>query len=193
MYWEFNGSWFIWSGTGQRFIDAWRRTVSIFRAEGATNLVWVWSPDEGWYNRRMTPSYPGDRYVDWVASDGYNWNLRDAWCWRHPGWCWFHEIFHAEPIRGESVERDFRRRKPYMVAETGSVEDPSVPGRKGTWFRKARDRIKANFPGLKAFVYFDQNPSAFEGCTCNWRIDTSRSSLQGFRALGRDLYFRTRR
>jgi Glycosyl hydrolase family 26 len=192
MYWEFNGSWYSWSGTGQRFIDAWRRTVSIFRAERATNLVWVWSPDEGWYNANMTPSYPGDSYVDWVASDGYNWNAPDAWCWRHPGWCWFGEIFHAGPTPGESVETDFRHRKPYMVGETGSVEDPNVPGRKGAWFRNARDQIKASFPGLMAFVYFDQNPSAVEGCTCNWRIDSSWSSLRGFRALARDAHFRTR-
>jgi Glycosyl hydrolase family 26 len=192
MYWEFNGSWFVWSGTGQPFIDAWRRTVNIFRAEGATNLVWVWSPDEGWYNTNMTPSYPGDGFVDWVASDGYNWNSPNAWCWRHPGWCWFEEIFHAGPTPGQSVERDFRSRKPFLVGETGSVEDLNVPGRKGAWFRDARDKIKAHFPGLMAYVYFDQNPSAVEGCRCNWRIDSSLSSLRGFRALARDAYFRTR-
>jgi hypothetical protein len=200
MYWEFNGNWFIWSGTGQKFIHAWRRTVNIFRASGATNLVWVWSPDEGWYRGHAPDgfqSYPGNAYVDWVASDGYNWFTRTAWCGAmgqpHPGWCQFEEIFHGSLSPGKSVERDFRGRKPYMVAETGSVEDTARPGRKGRWFRRARDAIKARFRGLMALVYFDQNPSSTEGCRCNWRIDSSRSSLNGFRALARDAYFRTRR
>jgi Glycosyl hydrolase family 26 len=202
MYWEFNGNWYPWAygGDPAKLVAAWRRTVDIFRASGATNLIWVWSPDEGWY-RGDAPkgfqAYPGDAYVDWVASDGYNWFTRTAWCGAmdhpHPGWCQFEEIFHGSLSAGKSVELDFRGRKPYMVAETGSVEDAARLRRKGRWFRYARDAIKARFRGLRALVYFDQNTSSTEGCRCNWRIDSSRASLRGFRALARDLYFRTRR
>jgi hypothetical protein len=50
-YWEFNGDWFRWSGSGQTFIDAWRRTVRLFREEGATNVGFVWSPDGGYRDK----------------------------------------------------------------------------------------------------------------------------------------------
>jgi hypothetical protein len=200
IYWEFNGDWFPWSGTGDLFVSAWRRTVSVLRGEGVRKASFVWCPGEG-HDHDTTESYPGNQWVDWVCSDGYNWNKSDAWCggWYepyHPGWCQFHEIFddgaRYEGNRALSVHHYLGRRKPYMVGETGTVEDTNRPGRKGRWFRKARDKIKARFRHLHAFVYLDYDTSPNEGC-CNWRLDTSQSSLRGFRALARDSYFWTRR
>jgi hypothetical protein len=189
-YWEFNGGWFRWSGIGEKFITAWRRTVDVMRSVGATNVGFVWCPDEGNFPG-TNESYPGDSYVDWVCSDKYNWNRSSAWCrgvtgvW-HSGWCEFEESFHD----GSSIEQLFGARKPFMVAETGTVEDPSTPGRKGQWHRNARDAIKARFLNLKAFVYFDVDLTTSQGV--NWRLDTSQSSLDGFRDLARDPYFNTR-
>lgn len=197
--WEFNGSWYPWSygGDSAKFVAAWRRIVGIFRAQGATNVNFVWAPAEGWYRGDAPKSYqayPGDAYVDWVASDGYNWFTSSAWCGAmdhpHAGWCQFEEIFHGSLQATKSVELDFRGRKPYMVAETGSVEDAATPGRKGQWFRNARDAIKARFPGLMALVYFDQDLTTGEGV--NWSLETSPSALDGFRDLAQDAYFRTR-
>jgi hypothetical protein len=189
IYWEFNGNWFPWSGTGSLFISAWQRTVDVLRSEGVRKASFVWAPDAGW---SFAASYPGDRYVDWVASDGYNWNSPDAWCTTHPGlshpgWCQFREIFHG---MSDNVEHVFGPQKPFMVAETGSRE--GAPGRKGRWFRKARDAIKESFPNMHALVYLDFNTTTSEGC-CNWRLDSSRSSLRGFKALARDRHFWTRR
>jgi MYXO-CTERM domain-containing protein len=59
-----------------------------------------------------------------------------------------------------SVELDFRTRKPYVVAEKGSLEDANNPGCKAQWFRNARDAVKARFPGVLALVYFDQDLTA---------------------------------
>jgi hypothetical protein len=197
--WEFNGNWYPWAygGDSAGFVTAWRRIVDIFLAEGATNVNFVWSPDEGWYRGdapKSLQAYPGDTYVDWVASDSYNWFTSSAWCGAmdhpHAGWCEFEELFHGSLSAGKSVELDFRDRKPYMVAETGSVEDANTPGRKGQWFRNARDAIKARFPGLLALVYFDQDLTTSEGV--NWSLDTSVSALDGFRSLAQDAYFRTR-
>jgi hypothetical protein len=190
IFWEFNGHWFAWSGTGNTFVSAWRRTVEVLQSAGVRKASFVWAPAEG--QCCLAASYPGDAYVDWVASDGYNWNKKNAWCGSmddpHPGWCQFAEIFHD--FSGDNVEQLFGPRKPFMNAETGSRE--GFLGRKGRWFRKARDAIKARFKYLRAFVYTDINTTQREGC-CNWRIDSSRSSLRGFRALARDSYFWTRR
>jgi hypothetical protein len=125
--------------------------------------------------------------VDWVAADGYNWNSPNAWCTTHPGWCQFKEIFHGT---SDNVEHVLGPQKPFMVAETGSREGGH--GRKGRWFRRARDAIKASFPHMHALVYMDHDFSGRGGC-CNWRLDSSRSSLRGFKALARDRYFWTRR
>lgn len=55
------------------FVAAWRRVVDLFRAEGASNAVFVWNPnwqDEG-FPHHYTEYYPGDEYVDWVGIDMY--------------------------------------------------------------------------------------------------------------------------
>jgi hypothetical protein len=80
--------------------------------------------------------------------------------------------------------------KPYMVAETGSVEDPLTPGRKAQWHRDARAAIKLRFPYLRGFLYFDVNMTLSQGV--NWRLDTSQSSLEGFREMALDPHFNTR-
>ena len=85
---EMNGNWYPWDGTHNndpgttdgpsKYIQAWRRIHDIFVRAGATNVVWVWEP-----NNESVPNaswnsfasyYPGDSYVDWVGVDGYNWS-----------------------------------------------------------------------------------------------------------------------
>jgi beta-mannanase len=63
IYWEFNGDWLNWSGSGETFISAWMRTVSKIRAAGGTNVGFLWSPASG-YRDRAFASYPGDEWVD---------------------------------------------------------------------------------------------------------------------------------
>lgn len=185
IYWEFNGNWFPWSGTGSQFISAWRRTVDVLRSVGVRKASFVWAAASS--QCCFADYYPGNRYVDWVAADGYNWNSPTAWCTTHPGWCQFREIFHGT---SNNVEHVLGPKKPFMVAETGSRE--GAPGRKGRWFRRARDAIKAKFPHMHALVYMDHDFTGGGGC-CNWRLDSSRASLRGFRALVRDRHFWTRR
>jgi hypothetical protein len=195
LWWEFNGDWFLWSynpNNPRPFITAWRRVVGIFKREGVKNTMFTWCPAEGYYDPSKRPSgYPGDKYVDWVCSDGYNWNSATAWCGTHAGWCQFWEIFQHGSSKASWVEKDFRARKPYIVGEHGSVEDSNLAGRKRQWFLNERDRIKSDFPNLRALLYFDIDRTAADGA--NWRLDTSQASLAGFRALARDPYFNTRR
>lgn len=90
---EFNGIWFPWNGAWhgrdkkkgfgdpkkydgpERFAAAFRHIVELMRAEGATNIAWVWHPDvhddprEDW--NRMENYYPGDDVVDFLALSTY--------------------------------------------------------------------------------------------------------------------------
>jgi hypothetical protein len=197
LWWEFNEPWQLWNydpSNPQPFIAAWQRVVGIFRSAGATNTMFVWAADEGYFDPAKTlqaNGYPGDAYVDWVASDRYNWNRSTNWCSQfHAGWCEFWEIFHHGFTGSQAVgvEPSFRNRKPYVVAETGSVEDPNNATHKGQWMQNMQASIKTEFPGLRMLLYFD-NDMTSEGA--NWRIDTSSSSLAGFKQLAQDPYFNT--
>ena len=59
--------------TPEDYVSAWRHVVTIFRDAGATNVLWVWSPNVDCGGRcPFEAFYPGDAWVDWVALDGYN-------------------------------------------------------------------------------------------------------------------------
>lgn len=65
--------------TYQDVIAAWRRIVTIFREEGATNVQWVWSvlawesiPFGGTNEVALKDIYPGDEFVDWIGIECYN-------------------------------------------------------------------------------------------------------------------------
>jgi hypothetical protein len=189
-YWEFNGYWMPWSKdtdgsllTTDEFKRLWTRTIDRLREGGAfPKASVVWCPSAGYYNNPngsldAKASYPGDSYVDWVCADDFN-HVGDG-VWREIA-----DLFHPP----QNVEHDFRGRKPFLVGETGSIEDPSDPNRKGNWFRNARRYIKSSMPGMRGFVYFDV--AYTDG---DWRIGTTSSSLGGLRDLARDPYFDTLR
>jgi hypothetical protein len=95
-------------------------------------------------------------------------------------------VLHDRLGPGQNIEEDFRGRKPYIVAETGSNE--GQPGQKGQWFIDGIAAIRAKFPGMYGFVYFNINAES-DGC-CNWRVDTSQSSLDGFKVFATDPFWK---
>jgi hypothetical protein len=163
-------------GSAADYVNAYRRVVDLFRAQGVTNVGYVWNQMAWSFDSRSgrDPSawYPGDAYVDLVAADGYSWYPA------RPGSSWntFQSIF--QPARAFALSRG----KPWMIAETGVQEDPAVPGRKGDWFRGLLTTVQ-QWPELKAVVYFDSdNPYP-------WWIDSSASSIAGFREAGAGAWF----
>ena len=75
---EMNGTWVPWSEvrSGNRpgdFVRAWRHLHDVFAQVGATDAVWVWSPNiVGPRQAALAGLYPGDAYVDEVGIDGYS-------------------------------------------------------------------------------------------------------------------------
>jgi Glycosyl hydrolase family 26 len=184
--WEMNGNWASHDGLHNndpgrtngpaKYVAAWRHIHDLFVAEGATNVVWVWSPNgtdvpaAGW--NHWTHYYPGDAYVDWVGIDGYNWGSTQSWS----SWMSFRTIF-------EPVYRDYVGRKPIMIAETASAE---AGGDKAAWLRDARQTIKTGLPGIAALVYFD---TAKETA---WQVSSSPAAGKAFAGLVGDPFFNTR-
>ena len=97
------------NNTKEEFIVAWRRVVERFRAAGATNVLWVWSPHVAYDYWDLY--YPGDAYVDWVATGVLNFGPIAQWS----RWWTLAEIF------GTKYERLASFGKPVMIAELGSL------------------------------------------------------------------------
>ena len=165
---EMNAGWNPWGirvpgNSAAGYIAAWRHAVSVFRAAGARNVHWVWSPnvdDDG--ALPFTGVYPGDQWVDWVALDGYNWG--GSWDWLS-----FTAIFASSYDKLARLTS-----KPMMIAETGSGEQG---GSKAAWIRSMFGYELPRFTRLRALVWF--NGSGDTGA--DFRFDSSRDAAVAFR------------
>jgi mannan endo-1,4-beta-mannosidase len=79
---EMDAPWYSW-GYGHTapsvFVAAWRHVVTLFRAQGADNVTWLWTlqadePGTG----PITSWWPGSKYVTWVGIDGYYYRPSDT-------------------------------------------------------------------------------------------------------------------
>lgn len=122
------------------FVAAWRHVVGRFRAAGASNVVWVWSPHVAYEGYEAF--YPGDEVVDWVATGVLNYGTVAQWS----QWWSFDDIF------GRHYQRLAGFGKPVMVAEFGSL---AVGGDRAAWYRMALDSLPTRFPAVRAVMFFE--------------------------------------
>jgi beta-mannanase len=164
---EMNGDWTGWNGDPEALVAAWQRIVTLFRAEGASNVRWVWSPNVSDEPRiaenRMELYYPGADYVDVLALDGFNWGDVRPWI----GWRSFEEVFQAGYARVTALGD-----QPVWFAETASAE---AGGDKAAW---VVDMFTSQaFPRLDAIIWFNENKET------DWRVASSRRSLASFQEI----------
>ncbi len=165
---EMNGTWYPWGqgpngNTPGVYKAAWRHLVRIFRATGAGNVEWVWSPNvDGGGQYPFERFFPGNRWVDWAGLDGFNWARRGEWQS-------FTEIF------GGSYNTLSRlTSRPVIVAETGSSQSG---GDKAAWVSSALRREVPRFSGIRAVVWFSDRVGDVD-----FRIDSSPAALRAFRS-----------
>ena len=127
------------NNTKEEYILAWRRVVERFRAAGATNVLWVWSPHVAYEYWDLY--YPGDGYVDWVATGVLNFGPIAQWS----KWWTFAEIFGSKYPTLASFG------KPIMIAEFGSL---AVGGDRAAWYAEAIRAIPREYPATRALVFF---------------------------------------
>jgi Glycosyl hydrolase family 26 len=188
LMWEFDGNWMLWQGCGQPFIDAWRRIVGIFQQHSATNVGFIWNPTENFNGQCADSSYPGDTYVDWVASDRYNPNNGTQVSPCHAGWAEWWELFnYYGNCTTSAVSKYFTYSptKPFFVGETGTKYDSADSTRKGNWFRHIFNDSRAapQMPNLIGITYSD---GILDNNTNNWLVDdpaTQPDAYQGWKDL----------
>ncbi len=148
---EVNGSW--WHNcsplanptlTKTDFIYAWQRVVDIFRAQGVTNVAWVWNMNTfpttsvSWVDADIASYYPGDTYVDWVGADHYD----------------FGSVTYLDPHYNFAVVHN----KPFFLAEWGVKHSGSTLSalQQQQWIQDMFNYI-ASHPKIKASLYFNYN------------------------------------
>jgi beta-mannanase len=164
---EMNGDWYPWcegvnGNEPGSYVAAWRHLVRLFRDEGACNAQWVWSPNVDYTGATSLASlYPGDRYVDRVAVDGFNWGVTKAGM----SWQSFGQVF------GPTLDQIRRLTgRPLMIGEVASTE---AGGDKAAWIRDFFQQLKRN-PDIRAFVWFNFDKET------DWRIDSSPPAKAAF-------------
>ena len=80
---EMNANWYSWGYTHvppSTFVAAWQHIVTLFRAEGADNVTWLWTlqADEKGRTGPIASWWPGKQYVTWVGIDGYYYGPSDT-------------------------------------------------------------------------------------------------------------------
>ncbi|HKQ03389.1 MAG TPA: glycosyl hydrolase [Actinomycetes bacterium] len=172
------------SGSGADFIAAWRKVVTVFRAQGVTNADYLWIMTAYSFKakdrRRAVDWYPGEAYLDYIGADAYNWyNCR-------PGtsnpWNSLEQL--VNPMRlfaqGKAI-------KGILIPEWASTEDPAQPNRKAQWISDARALFKkAGWEGFKGVLYYNKS-SKFPNC--RWFVDSSQASLTAFSGMANDVYY----
>lgn len=185
---EMNGYWYPWGtapgsqytpanpvgNSPQDLIDAWRHVHDIFTQEGATNVMWVWSPLVNYSGSAPYQQiYPGDGYVDWMAMDGYNWGTTQSW---GSTWQSFSDLFGASYASMTSLSQ-----RPIMLAEVASAEQG---GDKGQWIMQGfLTDMPQQFPRIKGVIWFDMQKETA------WPVDSSPGSLAAWQKVAASPYF----
>lgn len=160
---EMNGHWYPWGTkdtTPATFVKAWRHVHGLFQDVGATNVIWVWSPNV--VNPvpavKLKPYWPGDAYVDWVGIVGY---------WTTTGAHTFGTLY-GPTRRQVAAFTD----KPVLISETSAE-----PGQ----------RRRADVRGLLKGVAQDDDVIGFLWFNipkrADWRIQSSPLALAEFKRL----------
>ncbi|MDD5382439.1 MAG: glycosyl hydrolase [Candidatus Margulisbacteria bacterium] len=175
---EMNGNWYPWDGDHNggaagagAYKRAWIYIYNVRRELGATNVDLVWCPNnidlpgESW--NVLEAYYPGDRYVDWVGMDGYNWG--------YGGWQDFNSVFNGVYNRLIKLTQ-----KPLLIGEFATAEQG---GNKAEWITAACLQIKNKYSRVKVFCWFNIDKER------DWRVDSSGSAAAAMRNSLQDGYF----
>ncbi len=167
----------------EKFVEAYRHIVDIFRQNNADNVHWIWSPnyqsspEEAW--NAIENYYPGDNYVDWIGVIGYNFGASRI----ESGFQWmmFDALFTAFLNNAAALHPA----KPVMLADYASTEADG--GNKAEWITDAFEKMK-DHPNLRAVVWFHKDPPEYSP-PMKFAIDSSTASKAAYQSAIQDPAF----
>jgi beta-mannanase len=193
---EMTGFWMPWSGLNcgagttdgygdpdypdgpERYRDAYKHVIDIFRSENVQNVTWFFHPDiqrlpdEEWNSAKYY--YPGDDYIDWIGLSIYGVQFQDE------AWIYFSDSLQQY---GKLIQEITNANKPIAVLEFG-VTDGRSDGTKTAWFEDAFANIIDNpYFKISAISYWQESWVNPDGTKTTIKIDSSPESLSTFRRL----------
>lgn len=158
-----------WAGQpAARYIAAWRHVHRIFESEGASNVLFAWTPGGYFINGVFTSDnwYPGDDVVDIVGFTAYAF-----WEWEE----WDEERARTHAFRSpeELILPRFNallhHGKPIIIPELGIALHPSREAEETQWLLDLVALIDREMPELAAIVYF-YAPHNHVDFDIDWRL-----------------------
>jgi hypothetical protein len=175
------------NGSAADFVAAYDHVRGIFETNGVTNVTWVvtlmattFGGGHGGYGAWLPANF------DLLGVDGYNRHPCIASPDKHP-WRSFAEIFG--PAHDASVSTGI----PLFVGENGCVEAYNCgdtlgdPAAKAQWITDQATTLKS-WPEVKAILY-SHTTCRHNGYQMEYRVDSSASSLDAYKASGMDPHF----
>jgi mannan endo-1,4-beta-mannosidase len=160
---EMNANWYSW-GYGHvpphTFVAAWRHIVTLFRAQGADNVTWLWTINADLPSTGPIASWwPGARYVTWVGIDGYYYRPSDT----------FASVFGKTMAQVRAITN-----KPVLLSETAVGPEAGQAAKMPGLF------IGVHQYQMLGLVWFDiaQDDGRYHQ---DWRIENSPSAEAAFR------------
>ena len=158
---EMNGGWFSWGSkdnTPAEFVAAYRHIHDLFQRFGASNVIWVWSPNVvSRPGMALAPYWAGPAYVDWVGPIGY--------------YEWSHGAESFDELFGPTLEqiRELTDR-PVLLPETAAPEGPG----KAEHILDLLENVVSD-DDIVGLLWFDFDKER------DWRYDSSPAALRAFR------------
>ena len=168
---EMNGFWYPWGVTvnGNQPADypaMWKHVHDIFTSVGATNVIWIWSPNITFDTKsRLAQLYPGDDYTDWIGLSGY-YGTGGERNYRSPSALFDNTLREVAAFT----------RRPIVLTETGATD---VLGLKAQWIGDLA-RYLPKHPEIIGFIWYEAVRET------DWRIAGSPAASAAFADLASD-------
>lgn len=163
-------SWYPWQGDPEGYKAAFRRIVSIFRNEGATNVQFLWSAM--WiYDESTALYYPGADVVDYVGTTTINHGTAAKAEWAE--WRSFFEL-----LGGQYKVAEDKWGKPFIVTELATAEQG---GNKAQWLTDTFMYLK-DYPRIVGVILLEVKQDR-EWPTINWSVASSEKALGAFKEV----------
>jgi hypothetical protein len=165
-------------GSAADFVAAYRRVVTIFRAQGVGNVQFTWQMTAFSFRapsgdaRSAARWYPGDGHVDVVGADVYNWSACG-----HGNDRWMELAVLTDPVLA------FARAHGKQAALAEFASDPGP--RRVEWLRNAHRYLVANQGAITAAFYFNRGPTNPSNQDCSWTLTTS-AEFDAYGDIARD-------
>ena len=160
-------------GTPAEFINAFRRVVTIFRAQGVKNVIYTWQMTAWSFRTKASDTryaakwYPGDAYVDSVGADAYNWYTCGHGSGRNTSFATL-----ADPVLAFARAH----KKPVSFPEFAMHASPA----RAKWIIEAHRYFIAHRDTVHAAFYFQRGPTVAANSDCKWALYT----IADYRAYG---------